>query len=84
MLMKTAISVVLAVAFCASAFAGSDQPGQNQKVQTQKVSVTKPQKKYKACYIMSSASGIPMPCERIRGIPTTPGAMDIIGNHSPN
>ena len=80
--MKTAISVVLAVAFCASAFAGSDQPGQTQKVQ--KVSVTKPVKKYKACYIMSSASGIPMPCERIRGIPTTPGAMDIIGNHSPN
>jgi hypothetical protein len=78
--MKTAISVVLAVAFCASAFAGSDTP--NSGRQGNQVPLAK--KKYKACYIMTTASGIPIPCDRIRGIPTTPSPLDIIGNHSPN
>jgi hypothetical protein len=68
-------SVVLALAFCASAFAGSDQP--------QIMKVTKP-RKTKVCYVMTTASGIPIPCERIRGIPTTGSPMDVIGNKSPN
>jgi hypothetical protein len=75
--MKTAIrltSLVLAVGFGASAFAGSDQP---------QVKVTRP-KKIKVCYVMTTASGIPIPCDRIRGIPTTSSPMDVIGNKSPN
>lgn len=78
--MKTAIrltSLVLAVGFAASAFAGSDQPRQAQ------VKLAKP-KKIKVCYVMTTSSGIPIPCERIRGIPTTSSPMDVIGNKSPN
>ncbi len=77
--MKSAIrltSVLIAIAFCAPAFAGgSDKP---------QVNLAKAQKSKKVCFVMTSASGIPIPCERIRGIPTTGGPMDVIGNKSPN
>lgn len=67
-------SLVLALGFGASTFAGSDQP---------QVKVMRA-KKYRACYVMTTASGIPVPCDRIRGIPTTGSPMDVIGNKSPN
>jgi hypothetical protein len=64
----------MAMAFCASALADSQRP---------LVKLAK-QKPRKACYVMTTASGIPIPCDRIRGIPTTSSPMDIIGNKSPN
>lgn len=64
----------MAMALCASAFADPGKP---------KVKLAK-QKPTKACYVMTTASGIPLPCERIRGIPTTSSPLDIIGNKSPN
>jgi hypothetical protein len=36
----------------------------------------------KVCYVMSSASGIPMPCDRLAAIPTTASPMLIFG-HAP-
>jgi len=84
--MKTAIrltSLVLAAGFCASAFAGSDQPPVNQRqVNQAQAKVSRP--KRKVCFVMTTSSGIPVPCERIRGIPTTGSPMDVIGNKSPN
>lgn len=71
-------SVALVLAFCASALAGSDQPPQYQ-AQT-KVTQTKK----KVCFVMTTASGIPVPCERINRIATTASPMDVIGNKSPN
>ena len=74
--MKTALrltSVLVALTFCGSAFAGPGKPP-----------VKLAKKPTKACYIMTSASGIPLPCDRIRGIPTTSSPMDIMGNKSPN
>jgi hypothetical protein len=84
--MKTAIrltSLVLAVGLCASAFAGSDQPPVNQR-QVNQAQAQASQSKRKVCLVMTSSSAIPIPCERIRGIPTTSSAMDVIGNKSPN
>ena len=75
--MKTAIkllSVLMAMAFCASALADPQKPV---------VKLAK-QKARKVCYVMTTASGIPLPCDRIRGIPTTSSPMDVIGNKSPN
>jgi hypothetical protein len=68
---------MLALAFCASAFAGSDQP--TNQAQTK---VAKP--KRKICFVMTTASGIPVPCERVSRIATTASPMDVIGNKSPN
>lgn len=66
----------MVLALAASAWAGgSDKP---------QVALAKPQKNRKICFVMTTASGIPVPCERVRGIPTTGGAMDVIGNKSPN
>jgi hypothetical protein len=64
----------MAMALCASALADPGKP-------TVKLARQKPTK---ICYVMTTASGIPVPCERIRGIPTTSTALDIIGNKSPN
>ena len=74
--MKTAIkllSVLIAMAFCGSALADPQKP-------VVKLAKQKPRK---VCYVMTTASGIPLPCERLRGIPTTPSPMDIIGNKVP-
>ncbi|HEY2124286.1 MAG TPA: hypothetical protein VGG94_02385 [Chthoniobacterales bacterium] len=76
--MKNAIkllSVLMAMAFCGSALADPPKP-------VVKLAKQKP-RKVKVCYVMTTASGIPLPCERIRGIPTTPSPMDIIGNKAP-
>ncbi len=64
----------MAVAFCSTAFAGSERAP---------VKLAK-QKSTKVCYVMTTASGIPLACERLRGIPTTSSPMDVIGNKSPN
>jgi hypothetical protein len=73
--MKTAIrltSVVMAVAFCASAFAAEpSKPVVKKNVR-------------KVCYMLITGSGVPQPCDRIRGIPTTASALDVLGNKSPN
>jgi hypothetical protein len=90
--MKNAIrltSLVLAAGFCASAFAGSDQPQANQSQTYQRqtrqaqVQVARPKKRI-ICFVMTTASGIPVPCDRIKGIATTASPMDVIGNKSPN
>ena len=69
-------SVAISLAFCASAFAGaSSAVSEPQKVQ----STTK--KVHKLCYARVTASGIPLPCERIAGLaPTTISPMEIIGH----
>jgi len=36
----------------------------------------------KVCYVMTTASGIPMPCTRLAAIPTTASPMSIYG-HTP-
>lgn len=89
--MKNAIrltSLMLAAGFCASAFAGSDQPQANQSQayqrQTNQAQAKMARPKRKICFVMTTASGIPVPCERIRGIATTASPMDVIGNKSPN
>jgi hypothetical protein len=71
--MKTAIrltSVVMAVAFCASAFAA--EPSKPVKKATRKV-----------CYTYITGSAIAQPCDRITGaIPTTASQLYVIGNNS--
>jgi hypothetical protein len=37
----------------------------------------------KACYTMTTASGIPMPCSRLAAIPTTASPMNIYGHKLP-
>jgi hypothetical protein len=68
---------VLTFAFCASAFA---DPSKNVVLPTAQQPVKKTTKKM--CYVMTSASGIPMPCERLAAIPTTASPMLILG-HAP-
>jgi hypothetical protein len=69
-------SVVLALAFCASAFAAD--PSKNVVLPAQPQRVTKTAKKM--CYTLTSTSGIPVPCDRLSGIPTTASAMTIYGH----
>ncbi len=75
--MKTALkltSVVMAVAFCASAFA---DPSKNVVQQIE----VKPQK-HKVCYAMVTASGIPTPCDRLGVIPSVDHPMDVLGSRA--
>jgi hypothetical protein len=68
-------SVVLALAFCASAFA---DPSKNVVVSsTQQIA----QKRViKICYVKTIASGIPQECTRFEGLdPTTESPIEIIG-----
>jgi hypothetical protein len=60
-------SVVLALAFCASAFAGDSS--KNVVLPAQPQRVTKTAKKM--CYTFTSTSGIPEACDRLSAIPTT-------------
>jgi hypothetical protein len=69
-------SVVLALAFCASAFAAD--PSKNVVLPAQPQRVTKTAKKM--CYAITSTSGIPEPCDRLSAIPTTASPMIIYGN----
>ena len=66
-------SVVLALAFCASAFAAD--PSKNVVLPAQPQRVTKTAKKM--CYTLTSTSGIPVPCDRLSAIPTTTSPMNI-------
>jgi hypothetical protein len=69
-------SVVLALAFCASAFAAD--PSKNVVRPAQPQRVTKTAKKM--CYTLTSTSGIPVPCDRLSAIPTTASPMIVYGN----
>jgi len=69
-------SVVLALAFCASAFAAD--PSKNVLLPTQPQRITKTAKKM--CYTFTSTSGIPVPCDRLSAIPTTASPMTIYGH----
>jgi hypothetical protein len=70
------VSVVLALAFCASAFAAD--PSKNVVLPAQPQRVTKTAKKM--CYTLTSTSGIPEPCDRLSAIPTTASPVIIYGN----
>jgi hypothetical protein len=69
-------SVVLALAFCASAFAAD--PSKNVVLPAQPQRVTKTAKKM--CYTFTSTSGIPEPCDRLSAIPTTASPVLIYGH----
>ena len=66
-------SVMLTVAFCASAFAAD--PSKSVVLPAQPQRVTKTAKKM--CYAFTSTSGIPVPCDRLGPIPTTASPMNI-------
>jgi hypothetical protein len=70
-------SVVLALAFCASAFA---DPSKNVVLRPQTQQVAKTAKKM--CYTVTAGSRIPQPCDRLAAIPTTHGALDILGHRN--
>jgi hypothetical protein len=74
--MKTYVSVVVALAFCASAFAAD--PSKNVVARpTQQII---PPRVVQICYIKTIASGIPVRCERLDGaFPTTVNPLLIIG-----
>ena len=61
------ISVVLALAFCATAFAADTSKNVVVPATTQHSLRTAK----KVCYTPSSTSGIPVPCDRLSPIPTT-------------
>ena len=68
-------SVVLVLAFCASAFA---DPSKNVVLPATQRPATKTGKKI--CYVVEGTSAIPQPCKRIAAIPTTANPMMIIGH----
>jgi hypothetical protein len=70
--------VVLALAFCASVFAAD--PSKNVVLRPQPQQVVKTSKKM--CYTVSGGSRIPQPCERLAAIPTTHGALDVLGHRN--
>jgi hypothetical protein len=69
------VSVVLALAFCASAFAAD--PSKDVALPAQGQPVVKTTKKL--CYTVRGDSRIPQPCERLAAIPTTANHMTIYG-----
>ena len=69
-------SVVLTFAFCASALAAD--PSKNVMLPAQPQRVMKTAKKM--CYTFTTTSGIPVPCARVSGIPTTASPMTIYIN----
>src|SRR5438045_9793579 len=70
-------SVVLALAFCVSAAA---DPRKNVVLLPQPQQVAKTSKKM--CYTVAAGSRIPQPCDRLAAIPTTHGALDILGHRN--
>src|SRR5258705_8644275 len=70
-------SVVLALAFCASALA---DPSKNVVLRAQPQQVAKTTKKM--CYTVAAGSRIPQSCDRLAAIPTTHGALDILGHRN--
>jgi hypothetical protein len=69
---------VLALAFCASAAA--DPQSKNVVLRPQTHQVVKTSKKM--CYTVTGNSRIPQPCDRVAAIPTTHGALDILGRRN--
>jgi hypothetical protein len=67
-------SVLLALAFCASAFA---DPSKNIVVSNTQQPATK-----KLCYTVTGNSKIPQPCDRLAAIPTTANHMTILGHRT--
>ena len=67
---------MLTFAFCASAFAAD--PSKNVVLPAQPRRVMKTANKI--CYTFTTTSGIPVPCERVSGIPTTASPMTIYIN----
>ncbi len=68
-------SIVLAVAFCASAFA---DPSENVVLPATQQPAQRTVKKL--CYVVTASSAIPQPCDRLAAIPTTATPMLIIGH----
>ena len=68
------MSIVLALAFCASAFAG---PSNDVALPATQRPAQKSIKKM--CYVMTTTSRTPLPCERLAAIPTTASPMTIFG-----
>ena len=71
-------ALIAPLAFCASAFA--DDPSKNVVLRAQPQEVAKTTKKM--CYTVTAGSRIPQPCERLAAIPTTHGALDILGHRN--
>ena len=69
-------SVVLTFAFCASAFAADPSKNVVHPAQPQRLMKTAK----KMCYTFTTASGIPVPCDRVSQIPTTASPMAIYRN----
>jgi len=65
--------VALSLALCASILADS---GKNVVIPAKQQPA---QKRVKVCYVMISGFGVPQPCDRLGGIPTTVYPMDRIG-----
>jgi hypothetical protein len=72
-------SVVLTFAFCASAFAADPSKNVVRPAQPQRVVNTAK----KMCYMFTTTSGIPVPCDRVSSIPTTASPMTIYTNAAP-
>ena len=70
--------MVITLAICASAIAAD--PSKNVVIPAQPKPVVKTTKKI--CYTFTSASAIPVRCDRIGPIPTTASPMDIYGHSS--
>jgi len=68
---------MLALAFCASAAA---DPSKDVVLRPQAQQVVKTSKKM--CYTVAAGSRIPQPCDRLAAIPTTHGALDILGHRT--
>ena len=69
-------SVALAFTFCASAFAADSSKNVVPPAQPRRVMKTA----HKMCYTFTTTSSIPVPCERVSGIPTTSSPMTIYVN----
>ena len=65
---KYLFGLMILLLISAPAFAGSGSCCEKKKVK-------------KVCFVMSSMSAIPQPCDRLGQIPTTAIPMFIIGNH---
>ncbi len=73
-------SILLAIAFCASAFAADPSKNVVRPSRSQQPVTARPVKKM--CLVVTGSSAIPQPCERLFGIPTTANPMTIYG-HKP-
>jgi hypothetical protein len=70
------VATVLSIVLCGTAFADSD--AKNVVTPRQYQEVQKPRRI--VYYVKTSASAIPMPLDRLGGIPTTTSPMQVIGD----